>query len=369
MKLRPPIRPSTALAAAVLTALVSLATAPNPAVATPAAAQKIALQAKKAYDSEQFDRAADLYLAAHREQAVAGYLYAAARAAHQAGKLDRAEELYRRALQSADLPAEMREKAGAHLESIATRRAEQRADEAEALQKATKYAEAAEVWRSAAALQPGRAVYLCRAGRAAKLAGDRAAAVRDYSACRGKAGEGTAEIAEAERALAELEPPTPEKPTLVKAAEGPVVVAPPKVAKAADVKRDLGERPDGSQGVVASASPRRAWQDRPATTWAALGGGLAATAVGVGVLVWAALDEGELNAKIDARIDGKVTKISYADAQTTRDGINLRYGLGWASFGLGAAALGAGTWLYVKGNPPKVVLVPTGQGALLSARF
>ena len=86
------------------------------------------------------------------------YTYAAARAAHQGAKLDRAEELYLKAIAEPGLAAELRDKSQVYLDGIATTRAEASAQEAESLPKAGKYADAADVWRSAAALQTSAAL-------------------------------------------------------------------------------------------------------------------------------------------------------------------------------------------------------------------
>ena len=349
-----------------------LATA-SPAVSVyaaqpPSKSEQLATQAKKAYDEAQFDRAFDLYTAALRaEPSKVAYLYAAARAAHQAGKLDRAEEMYLQALKAPDLSGELRERCATYLDAIATTRAEARAQEAEALQRAGRYAEAADVWRGAAALQPSRAIYLCRAGRAARLAGDEPAALRDYTVCRDKARPDTADHAEALRVLQELGVtggiPEPKKAV---AGSGP---EPRQVA--------AGSPPPAGPGREAVASVAR-----PAATsalspaWAAIGGGAALLAAGAGVVAWASGDETALNDKIDARVGGKVTEISYEDAQIERDGINVRYGLGWGAVGLGAAAVGVGTWLYVRGSGSRtadarrsVLLLPTATGALLAVPF
>ncbi len=341
-----------------------------PAHAAPKAATKaetIAAQAKTAYDAAQYDRALDLYLAAHRaDPKQVALLYAAARAAHLAGKLDRAEELYQQALADSGLNPEVAAKAREHLLSIATRRAESRAEEAEALQKAGKYKDAAEAWRSAALLAPARVTYVCRAARASKLAGETLDAERDYKVCRDKAPAGSADRAEAERALLELE----------KAPRPAVVGGGPTPAPLVDKKPDIAPPKDATKDTdpqlpsgVAATTRQSAWNDRPLSIWATIGGGALGLAAGAAVVAWAWNDEQDLNAKIDARTNGKVGGISYADAKVEHDSINLRYGLGWAAAGLGAAALGTGTWLYIKGAPPPATVLPMGAGAVVSVQF
>ena len=364
-------------AAAAVVVLLGAVTTVSAAWAAPpvSKSQQLATQAKKAYDEAQFDRAFDLYLAALRaEPSTVAYRYAAARAAHQAGKLDRAEEFYLQALKAPDLAGELRERCQTYLDAIATTRAEARAQEAESLQRAGRYAEAAEVWRGAAALQPSRAIYLCRAGRAARLAGDKAAALRDYAICRDKAPADTADYAEAMRVLQELEAPA--KASAAQAPQPrpapPASAANPQPTPPAAVPSHAGAptvHPPAYFGRSASAPV--AWPAK-----AAVGGGAALLAAGAGALAWAASDEADLNAKIDARSGGKVTEISYEDAAAARDGINVRYGLGWGAVGLGAAAVGVGAWWAVRAvdaparRPVRAILVlPTASGAVFTVRF
>lgn len=350
---------------AVPLAVVVAAPAPAAAAAQTAKHQQIAAQAKKAYDEAQYDKAADLYLAALRaDPSQVAYLYAAARAAQQGGRLDRAEELYLKAIAEPGLAPELREKSKVYLDGIATARAEARAQEAETLQKAAKYADAADVWRSAAALQPARAIYLCRAGRAAKLAGDKAAALRDYQACRAKAPAGTADYAEAVRVLQELETaskpvePTPvAPPPKVEPKAAPLPVAPTPVAAAI-----VEPRPIAVVRLPAATSPT--W-----TSWAAVGGGAALLALGASAVVWAHSDDTDLFAKIDARVNGKVAQISYDDAAAQKQSINVRYGIGWSAIGLGAVAAGFGTWMLVKHGNRGVAVLPQADGVRFAVRF
>ena len=127
-RIRPPQRPWFLLAGMAL-----LAAAPGvaPAHAAPppiSKSQQFATQAKKAYVDAKFDRAFDLYQSALRaDPGQAAYLFAAARAAHQAGKLDRAEETYLLALKATELAPDLRAKCQTYLDGIATTRAEARA--------------------------------------------------------------------------------------------------------------------------------------------------------------------------------------------------------------------------------------------------
>lgn len=344
--------------------VLAVAAAPLPALAAPDAAsksQQLATQAKKAYDDGQFDRAFDLYLAALRaEPGTVAYLYAAARAAHQAGKLDRAEETYLQALKAPDLAADLRDRCTAYLDAIATTRSEARAQEAESLQKAGKYAQAAGVWREAAALQPSRGIYFCRAGRASRLADDPAAALRDYAACRDKARPDTADHAEALRVLKELETAAVSAAAPLPA---PKVEAPPPKPAAAPPSVPA---PAPAATVVAPAPAPASW---PA--WVALGGGAALVAAGAGLVAWAGQDEAALNARIDATTAGKVTQISYADAKAEHAGINQRYAVGWSAVGLGAAAVGLGAWLQWRdvGATRTVAVLPASGGVRVAVRF
>lgn len=355
---------------AVLAALlVGMAPAAGHAKSAPSKAESIAVQARAAYDAAQFERSLDLYLAAYRaDSKQVAWLYAAARAAHLANKLDRAEELYLQALRDPGLATDLAEKAREHLQSIATRRAELRAEEAEALQKSGLYQEAAEVWRSAAALQPGRAIYLCRAARAAKLARQRDQAIRDYQTCRDRAPVGSTDRAEAERALAELERERPKDSA--PAAERP---AKPKSETADPPDPGQAAKPLDTPGLAAPATPTA--PEAPAAEastghWAVLGGGAALVLAGLGTLAWAWGDEQDLNGTLAQRTDGRILGISYSEAQRQQASINLRYGVGWTAAGLGGVALGLGTWLALQGPTGRVTLVPTGPASVgVALRF
>ncbi|MBI5607535.1 MAG: hypothetical protein HY902_01490 [Deltaproteobacteria bacterium] len=108
------------LVLALLLAQVPVSSHAAPATGT---AQAIAAEACAAFDAGEFERAVDLYLAAYRaDPAQVGMIYAAARAAHLAGQLDRADELYRQALQNPGLASDLAEQARQHLADLAARR-------------------------------------------------------------------------------------------------------------------------------------------------------------------------------------------------------------------------------------------------------
>ena len=298
---------------------------PLPAFATPAKAQQVAAQAKKAYDDGQYDRATELYLVAAREDdAAVSFVYAAARSAHMAGRLDQADELYRRALKTGKLPSEIAEKSAAYLDAIASKRAETLDAEADRMQQAGQYPAAADAWRAAAAAQPKRAVYLCRAGRAARLAGNVAQAQGDYQACRDKAAVDAPERADAERVLAEM------------AAAGRAQ----------------------ERGIAVNVPPG---QDKT-SAWMATAG------AGVGLLAGATLLY--LGATASA-VANKMPVKTTDDVGKYNAAFDHAEGLwrgGAVVTGLGVVGAGVAAWLHVRG-PKTVVALPTADGAMLAVRF
>ena len=307
-------------------ACFALPSLPRIAWATPAKAQQLGAQAKKAYDENQFERATELYLAAAREdEAAVAFVYAAARSAHKAGRLDQAEELYRKALKTGRLSADIAEKATAQLDAIATKRAETLDAEAEKLQQAGQYAAAADAWRSAAAAQPKRAVYWCRAGRAARLAGNVPQATGDYRFCRDKAEAGAPERADAERVLAEI--------------------AAPAVVEKGGIAIQSAEGPDKTGAWVATAG------------------------AGAGLVAGAALLYLGSAASAEANGLPVKSKDDIARYNTAFDRAELFWRGGAVAAGLGVLGGGVAAWLHLRGGSARVAVVPGVNGVGVAVRF
>lgn len=314
-------------AAMASVAAVALAVAATPAHAAPTKPQALAAQAKRAYDDAQYDKAAELYLAASQaDPDGAQYLYAAARAAHMGGRLDRADELYRQALQSGKLAPELASKVSTYLDAVAGARADKLDAEAAGQQSAGNFAAAADAWRSAAALQPKRAAYWCRAGRAARLGGDKVAGQRDYQRCQDSAAVGSPERADAERVLAELATASADKPDAV---------------------------------AVKTSAPA----DRTAA-WAATAGAVAGVAGGAALLWLGKGASAEANA-LPVRTQAEVTAYNTAFDRAER----LWLG-GAVAVGAGVVAAVASVYLHNQAAAKAtLVAVPLADGALVAVRW
>jgi tetratricopeptide (TPR) repeat protein len=298
--------------------------------------------AQKEFDAGNFERAAELFLNIYQQDpSQPTALYNAARSAHLAGKLDRAEDLYSRyeALPAAE--AAKLEKIKGLRGEILVKRGEMRADEANAAERTGQYAVALQLWTDAVRFNPSRSAWWARAGRAAQLAGRVEDARSWYQRVLNEAAAAAPERADAQRWEAELPP--------VAAAAAPSKVAETGIAS--------GE-----------SAPTAVPSKLPGMALAGLGG--AAVLAGGVVLLLAQGDQAELDSQLATRdASGGITGITKAKAVEEASRISSNYNLGWGLAGGGLVVAGIGTWWLLR-NPQKTVrLVPTGNGVQLAWSF
>lgn len=287
-------------------------------------AEKIAEQAKKALEGGEFDKAAELYLAAFNQAPGELILvYNAARAYHLGRRFDLAEPLYQRYAKAPDADPKLAERAGGYLAEIALARAAERADEAEHLFRAGHFGEAAAAWRDAYRRAPSRPGYLLKAARAARLHGDVDGAKADYAAYLALALP-SLDRAEAERELALLQLPRP--------AALPAEVTPPAaVALPAEPTpaRQAHTKPT-EPAAVALAEPR---PDNTVARWAWTGGAAIEAVTGSGVAGLGFAAEGWLGRRLPSGLGyGLVVRpamqVSGVGAWQLAAGMAAKYDLG-----------------------------------------
>lgn len=314
---------------------------PRPASAVDAnrVAEGMADRAAHAYEDGDHLRAADLYESAWRlDPGHSPWLYNAGRAAHVAGKLDRAEALYRQFLALPGRDAVFAGKAQDHLQAIVQRRAENLADQAAFATQARNHASAARLYEQAWQLLPTRIAYLLQAARAELLAGERAGAERDFREWLSRAPADAPERSEAETAL---------QPALAVAAE-PTPTAPP-------------------MSVVAPAEPPAPrWPE-----WTAVAAGGTLTAIGMGMYLLGSTEEAAYErdlAKTDPST-GWIVGLSHDAANSRADAVQARYVQAAVLGSVGVAALSAGAWLLLRGPQARATLAVAPGGASLAVRF
>ncbi|MBM4341806.1 MAG: hypothetical protein FJ100_00310 [Deltaproteobacteria bacterium] len=189
-------------------ALAVASPAPNAWCQAPAASKTVAAllaAAQKQLDAGNFERAAELFLEIWRvDKTTVPALYNAARSFQLAGQLDKAERLFREMLALADLEPQARAKAQTQLDAVLAKKAERRADEATSAESAGQYDAAVALWAEALTLDPKRADWIKRLGRAAHLGGKHAQASAAYERYLKTAGVSAGDRAQVEAWRAEL---------------------------------------------------------------------------------------------------------------------------------------------------------------------
>lgn len=341
------ILPTWALAMTCALALPQNATA-GPATSRSKVVQTLITAAQKEFDAAHFERAGQLFLEIWRQdKTLPPALYNAARAWHLAGKLDKAEELYREYLALPGIEAAPRAKIEEQLADLRLRRAEAYADDAGQAEKAANFALAVRLWGEALQIQP-KPAWLLRRARAEHLAGNAEAAIKGYDRYLELATEAAPDRADALRWRAELQPSAPAATTR------PATGGPALPSGAA-----VGTVAGGSSDHEVASAPDRT------LAWAVLGGGAAVGLGGVGLYLATLSDQAAYEASLAAKTGGKYSGTAYEDAKASADAINGRVRLAWAVGGVGAVTAGVGAWLLLK-RPGKVAVAPVPGGAVVA---
>ncbi|MBM4346441.1 MAG: hypothetical protein FJ100_23945 [Deltaproteobacteria bacterium] len=326
-------------AAAVVACALVFAAAPAAEAANPRVVAALVAAAEKEFDAGNFARAADLFLEIWKQdKAQIVVLYNAARAAHLAGQVDRAEDLYREYLALPNADAAITAKIQPHLQDLANRRADAKAEAAAKAETTGNFALAAQLWGDAAAARPDKPAWQLRRARALHLAGDKAAALAAYDQYLARDPDKASGQGDAAKWRAELAPKSLDDMPVPK---DPEVVRPVKVA----------EPP--------SKLP----------AYALLGGGAAAALGGLGLYLATQGDVAQFEKDTQPGADGKVAGLSYSEANSERARLNGRIYASWALGGASALAAVAGAWLLASRPAGKVAVGPTGSGVLLAVRF
>lgn len=251
-----------ALALTAATVLPARASDPGPTSRPNRTVERLAAQAKKALELGEHARAADLYLAAFKQDPTQVVLtFNAARAMHLGRRLDRAEVLYLSVVKFPNVDEKLAQSARGYLEEIWLSRADDRALEAQILGQQRRFGEAAAAWRDAYRIAQQRIFYLLRAARAQRLSDKPLAAIADYEQFLARS-QDNSERAEALRELNMLRPPggevaAPQATSPTDGSTAPATAAPTSAEPAAG---PLGDDPDiapdvGPRSASAAAPP------------------------------------------------------------------------------------------------------------------
>ena len=306
--------------------------------------------ARKAYEAGQYERASDLFLAAFRSDPTQDYLlYNGARAAHLAGKLDKADELYRQLVEKKDVNPAVVAKTKTYRDELRWKRAEDKNDEAAAALKQGNQAAAARMFADAFAIAPDRTVYLFRAGQASLNAG------------------APAEAESRLRTYLEKAPADAEERRLARSALDRLAEERAKAAKPAATSASVPATP-APTAPIAVVAPAPA-SGSGIAGWALVGAG----AAGVGLAAWAwtaaagaqsAFDAGQVDVDKNGRYD-----MTHAEATRLSGRVGTFQTTAAVSGGLGVAALGAGAWLLFAGPATPVTVGPATGGVVVAGRF
>ena len=328
----------------------------------------LAQQASKSFETGDFSRASEFYLAAWRTDPKPDFLFGAARSAHLGALNDKAVELYQQFLATEGADPERQKRAKEYLSELERAKVQSRVAEADrTLRDDPKVA--AGLYLDAFKLGPTRFDLLFKAAVAEQAAHDAPAAerlLRQYLAAAPAdapdRNQAQARLDSLTRKAAEDAAPKPEpKP------EPKVETLPP--ANSGGIAMPLREPGVGANLNVTKPAelgkPR--WPG-----WALVGGGTALAIAGLAIYAATTPDISTFNkAKQETDAAGKITGLSFQEMQTLQSSINSRVGAGWALAGVGVAAAGVGTW-WLLTTPPKSVTVVPGPGLTgigLAGRF
>lgn len=321
--------------------------------------------AQKEFDAGNFERAGELFLEIYRQDPdTKPAIYNAARAYQLAGKLDRADELFKELIAAPDMDPALKVKAQNQLELLAVKRAERKADEADRAEKAGQYAVAAGLWGEAVTMQPAKTPWILRHARALHLAGQAPAAMAAYDKYLAATPEASPDRAQVQAWRGELSAkpaPPPDKP----APPPDKPVPPPENPPPPDKPAPPPDKPVPPPDKPLPPAPPPEKSLLPVIVMGAGGALLVTGLVVVGV---ASGDQTALEAKKDA-VTGKFKGITFLGYQTEANRISGNYAMGWTLTGLGAIGAGVGVYLWLGQSKPAVAVVPTFDGFAVAGRF
>lgn len=286
----------------------------------------LAQQASKSFETGDFARASELYLAAWRTDPNPDFLFGAARSAHLGGITDKATELYRQFLGTEGADGERKRRAQEYLNELDRAKVQSRVAEAERVAREDPKL-AAGLYLDAFKMSPKQFELLFKAAVAEQQAQDTTSAEQHLQEYLAAAPNDAPDRNQAQARLDSIlrkSNPAPEKPDptpVVRQDDPPPAPKPPLV-------------------VAQPAEPGRPrWPG-----WAMVGGGGAVMIAGLAIYGATAGDASTLKAALTPNEDGQVTAISQEEAARQASSINARVGAGWALAGVGAAAVGVGVW-------------------------
>ena len=322
----------------------------------------LATQASKSFESGDFARASELYLAAWRTDAKPDFLFGAARSAHLGALNDKAVELYGQFLTTEGADPERQKRAHEYLRELERAKVQSRVAEAErTLHDDPKVA--AGLYLDAFKLAPTQFELLFKAAVAEQSAHDLVSAerlLREYlekaPATEPDRNQAQARLDSMTRKAQESAEPKPEPKTVTRTEPLP----PPRAIEGSGVLVKPGA-PDALSDLNARKAPETGkprWAG-----WALVGGGTGLALAGLILYAMTTPAISDYNAK-NAMTDPttqKITGQSLQEAQANQASINARVGAAWAMTGVGVAAAGVGTW-WLLTTPPKNVAVVPGPG-------
>lgn len=365
--------PTLRLAPAIFTLLLlSFVAAPVAALDPVKAAENMARQAAAAFEQGDHQRAAQLYMQAYASDAATlDYVYGAARAEHVANKLDQAELHYEEYIKKGGKGTRLAN-ANKYLLEVRSAKAEIKASDAERAVRMDNPLLAAQLFHSAFDMAPQRWDFLYRESMVREQAGQKPEAkallaryLRDAPADAHDREEAKARFAvlDGKPAVKPAEVPKPAevaKPQLV----SPVVVQPP-------VARAVAE-PLPAAGIVSPrAEPPQDQGSARALAWTTTAVGAAVALTGLGLAVWAQLDQSSLQKQLTPNGAGLIDGISYSEAQARVSANDNRRLAGEMLGGVGVLATATGAWLLWRAYPgdAHVTVAPTPSSLQLLVRF
>ncbi len=319
------------------------------------AAAKMAQQASAAYESGDYERAAELYGSAFHTDPNPDYLYAQARAEQVGGKPDLAATHLQAVIANTQATPERVTKAKELLEGLQQARLNKEIADGESAARNGDYKLAAQIWQDVARRSPKRVDLVYRSGVALQQAGDLRGALAIFDSYLQTAPSDALDVTQARarrEALAEKLRP---------AASGGAVADP------------TSNRVDGGVGSEQPGTIQRSAESASSPLWGyVLAGTGVALVVGGGILYGVTQsDVSAFKTATTADANGKILGTDLRTATDQHASIQTREVSAIVMGGAGLALAGVGTWLILTTPNAKVTWVPgpTVSGAGLAWRF